>query len=301
MREDDWHHVGSIHLQGNVLTYTAILFIALDTLCILHGDTASTLYQQDSKGEHENQDNNLHNEHHQATTCFVQATGELLDDSTRKTCNDTNQDDEGNTVSNTTIGNALTQPHHKHRACAEQDSRGYGEPVEPYFQHLTSLRHLHTKVHQVTGTLEQQDSHRQVTRDLIHLLATRLTFFLHLLEIRYCNSEQLYHDGRRDVRHDTERKDRCIGECTTREHIQKSHQATRSLRMKGCQSRGVDTRQNDERTKTIDEHEQKRGQQSISEVLNLPDILTCFDKFHLLCVFERERDRSQNSYPKPYD
>ena len=45
----------------------------------------------------------------------------------------------------------------------------------------------------------------------------------------------------------------------------------------GCR---VNTRQNDERTETIDEHEQRRGQQSDTEVLDLPDIFECFDKLH---------------------
>ena len=68
--------------------------------------------------------------------------------------------------------------------------------------------------------LEQQDKDRQVTCVLIHLATTTLTLALQLLEIGNHKSEQLDNNGSRDVRHDSQRKDGCIGKGASGEHIQ---------------------------------------------------------------------------------
>ena len=47
LREDDRHHIRGIHLQRDVLTYAAVLFVTDDTLCILYRDLADRLYQSD--------------------------------------------------------------------------------------------------------------------------------------------------------------------------------------------------------------------------------------------------------------
>ena len=61
-------------------------------------------------------------------------------------------------------------------------------------------------------------------------------------------------------------------------HIQKCHQATRCLRMQSREGCWVNTRKHYERTETIDEHKQDCGQQSSTEIFDLPDILDCLNK-----------------------
>ena len=44
--ENDRHHIGCEELQGDILASTTILLVANQTLCILNGNLASTLHQQ---------------------------------------------------------------------------------------------------------------------------------------------------------------------------------------------------------------------------------------------------------------
>ena len=281
MREDDRHYVSSIHLERDILTYAAILLVTLDTFRILHRNTAGTLNQHDCERKHEEQDHYLQYEDHQSTgTGIVEARGELLNKSPREARDDTDQDDEGNTVSYTAIGDTLTKPHDEHRTCTEQDGGRDCKPVESNGERLTCLTHLYCQVNEITRSLEEQDSHGQIARDLVHLLTAGLTLFLHLLEIRHCDRKQLYHNRCGDVRHDTQRKDRRVREGSTGEHIEQRHQTTCCLTMQSRECRGINTGKNDERTETIDEHEQKRGQQTAAEVLDLPDIFNCLNKTH---------------------
>ena len=281
MREDDRHHVRSVHLQGDELAHASVLAVTLDTLSVLNGYTASTLDEQDSEHEHSYQDHDLKQEHNQTASGVIQAGAKLLDECTRQTGNDTDQDDERYTVTYSTVGDTLAEPHDEHGARAEDDRRNDGEGVESYLHVLSGLRHLYGEVHEVRRTLEQQDSDGQITGYLIHLLTSRLALLLHLLEVRYCYRKQLDDDGRGDVGHDTQCEDRGIGECTTREHIQQSHQSAFRLSMKSSQGCRINTRQDDERSEAVDEHEQQRCQHTAAEIFDLPDITYCFYELHI--------------------
>ena len=139
-----------------------------------------------------------------------------------------NHNDQRDTVSYTLIGNALTQPEDKHTSCG-QDNDGRNHEHRPGDALCEGSTSLHLQVHQVTRSLEQQDSHCQPTGVHGDFLTAALTLTLHLLYVRHSDGEELHDNRSRDVRHDSKRKDRCVGECATREHIEQRHQTAGSL------------------------------------------------------------------------
>ena len=108
---------------------------------------------------------------------------------------------------------------------------------------------------------------------LIHLAATALALALHLLEVRHNESKELNHDGCRDVRHDTQRKDRSVGECTAGEHVQQRHQTRAGLLTQSGQSLRVDAGEHNERTETVHRSETQGDEDSRAQILNTPNIL----------------------------
>ena len=59
---------------------------------------------------------------------------------------------------------------------------------------------------QICRGLKNKHHHGKITGDLVHFPASAFPFFLHTLEIRYCNSEQLDNDGCRNIGHNTQSK-----------------------------------------------------------------------------------------------
>lgn len=65
--ENDRHHVGSIELKRNVLTYAAVLLVAHDTLGILYGHLSHSLQYGNRGHEDEVENDYLDNQHHHAS------------------------------------------------------------------------------------------------------------------------------------------------------------------------------------------------------------------------------------------
>ena len=246
LSKDDRHHIGSEQLQGDILAGTTVGLVTHDTLCILYGNLADTLYQNDRCTNNGVEDDDLNEEHHKATTSDSgESRADLLDECLRQTGDDTNHNDHRDTVSYTFISNALTEPEDKHTTCSQDDSGGNHEhrPADARGQRSTRL---HLQVDKVARCLEQQDSHCQVPSVHANLLAAALALTLHLLEVRHSDSEELHYDRSRDVRHNTKRENRRIGECTTGEHIKQCQKTASGLLLQLIQHHRIDTRKHHE-------------------------------------------------------
>ena len=118
LRKDDRHHISSKQLQRDVLSCTTILLVANQTLCILDRHLACTLNEQDRSHDDSIKDKDLYNEHHESTTRDGSETrANLLHESLRQAGNNTQHDDQRDTISYTLISNALTQPKDEHTTC----------------------------------------------------------------------------------------------------------------------------------------------------------------------------------------
>ena len=141
-----------------------------------------------------------------------EASSALTDESAGKTGNDTDHNDQGDTIANALIRNLLTQPHDEQGACGEQDDRR--NPEEHTRVGHVRIERSHSLIGKliddiadITRSLDDDDTHGEVTHDLVQLLTTALAFTLQTLEVRDDHTQQLDDDGRGDVRHDTKGED----------------------------------------------------------------------------------------------
>ena len=125
-------------------------------------------------------------------------------ESERETSHDTDHDYKGNTITDTTVGNPFAEPHDEHRSTHEDDC-GYEVEHEAAPAHCNCRTRNHTCY--ISRALDCENQDGQIPGNLIHLPTAALAFHLHLAERRNEHAEELDHDGCRDIRHHTERKD----------------------------------------------------------------------------------------------
>ena len=183
----------------------------------------------------EEEDNQLDEEHDQtATGKVVQTAHGLLTECLGQTGDNTQHDDQRHAITDALVRDALTKPQDEHTAGGKDDG-GSNHERGPSNCRIQGAARLHLEVLQICGSLEQKDEDGQVAGVLVDLTASALALALHLLEIGDGNGKDLDDDGCRDVRHDTKCEDGRIGECTSREHVQKAHQTFAGLLAQCCQ------------------------------------------------------------------
>jgi len=94
----------------------------------------------------------------------------------------------------------------------------------------------------------------------------------------HSNSQELDDDGRRDVGHDSQGEDGCIGECASREHVQKAHQAFAGLLAQSYELARVDAGKHHEGAEAVDGSETNGDQDLRAKILDHPYVLQCCKK-----------------------
>ena len=245
--KDDRHYVCSEELEGDVLARTAHSPVAFNTLGILNGHLASCLDEHDCQSHNGEQCDDFEEELDKAAAfSTAQCSNEFLADSNREAGNNTYHDDKRYAVSDTLVGDTLTEPKDKHTAGCE-NNRGRKHKAKPIAnQESARTSGLCFKVNQIGRSLEHENGNCQPTRVLVNLPTTALAFALHFLEIRNSNSKKLNDNRGRDVRHNSQCEDRGIGECATGEHVQQGHESLTRLLLQLRQTIRCNTRQHDE-------------------------------------------------------
>ena len=252
-RENGRDNPRHVHLQRQVAGLRSEDLAALLTLGVVNGDTTLTTL----------------NEHHKTDNRYCQQTDsdqgenvdiacarrlERLPDCSRKTGNDTREDQHRDTVAHTALGDLLAQPHHEHRACHEG---GDGNDME-----AQAYRKRHALVGQANGHangLNQCQDNGAVAGVLADLATASFTFLLQLLQLRADRSHQLHDDRCRDIRHDPQCKDAHALERATGKHVEQAKNGPLILPKQIRQTVWIDARNRDMRTYPIDDdrHEQK--------------------------------------------
>ena len=281
LREDDRHHIRGIHLQRNVLTYAAVLFVTDDTLCILYRDLADSLHEGDRRHEDEEQEHQFEDKHDGAAAGGLEARIDLGQQRMGQTCHDADHDYQRDTVTDTLVRDLLAEPHDEH-GTRDQDRRRIGNEAERVAVNERS-GDLMIQVGDIRRALQDQHADRQKARPLVHLAAAALTFLLHFLEIRDHHTHELDDDGGGDVRHDSERKNRGVAECAAGEYVQQTQQSV-ALQLAGvsrplAQGVGVDARNHYETAQAVDQQQPDRVDHTFAQLLDLVDILERFNQF----------------------
>jgi len=95
---------------------------------------------------------------------------------------------------------------------------------------------------------------------------------LHLLELRNEYGYQLHEDRGGDVRHDAQREDGCLIECTTGESVDQTEDTGIVLHA-GLHGLGVDARKHDVRSDAINQDHEQGVEDLAAQFLDAPDVL----------------------------
>ncbi len=276
--EDDGHYTGCIHLEGNELAHPAVLFIANDAFCIVHGYLARALYQQDEADGDQDEECQLHEEEEKAAAGAGRFQGEFLQQGFGKAGKDADHDDDGSTVTDPFIRHFLTQPHYEQGARGEHYRCGEPEHEGAVFRYQRRAG-LRSEVSDIGAGLESSNDHGEEAGILVDFFAAAVTFLLQFLEIGNRDGEQLDGDGCRDVRHDAQREDGSTRKRTSGEHVEQTENALLRRFGKAGECVRIETRKGDIGAYTVHQCQKQRGDDAFAQVLDAPDVLYGFDKF----------------------
>ena len=95
------------------------------------------------------------------------------------------------------------------------------------------------------------------------------------------HAEKLYHDGCRDIWHDTECKDRGLRESAAREHIKELHQAAAGSKIgQRVKIVGMYTRKHHVTSQSIYEYQQECHEETLAELFDCPNVFKGLNKSH---------------------
>jgi hypothetical protein len=117
-------------------------------------------------------------------------------DCARQTDDDTRENDQRNTVTNTTLGHLLTEPHEEHGTGNQRHGGDDTERPARIDHHRHGADTLPFHCDRDTERLERCQGDREVTRVLRQLAPPGLAFLLQRLERRRNRRQQLDNDGR---------------------------------------------------------------------------------------------------------
>ena len=284
LSEDDGHDACCIHLEGQIVTDTTVLFVAHHAFCILHRDAACALYQHDTKTDDRHHEENLDDEDDRTTVHLSDTSRELSLQCERQTSDDTNHNDHGDTIADTVVGDTLTEPHDEQGCGNQQDESAdteCGEAKDAGLKHRRSdsARELTGELSDVSGSLHCEDCNGQITGDLVDFRTTALTFLSQSLEIGNGEGKQLHHDRCGDVRHDTQCEDGSIRESTTGEEVQHTEETFLCGAAECGKGARVNTGQHHMRTKSVNQDDEESVENTFSQILNPENVLNGFYEF----------------------
>ncbi|SPO64773.1 protein of unknown function [Pseudomonas sp. JV241A] len=258
-RENGRNYARHVHFQRQVAGLRSEDLAALLTLGVVNGDTTLTTL----------------NEHHETDNRYCQQTdsdqGENIDiacacrlerlpDCSRKTGDDTCEDQHRDTVAYTALGDLLAQPHHEHRAGHESGHRNEMEAKVSRKRHaLTGQTNGHA------NGLDQRQDNGAVAGVLADLATASFTFLLQLLQLRANGGHQLHDDRCRNVRHDPQCKDAHPFQRAAGKHVEQAKNGPLILSKQFRQPVRVDTWNWDVCAYPVDDDRQEQKTQTSPE------------------------------------
>ena len=184
---------------------TAKHFPSLHFLCILYRDFSLAILKPYDKCKHGNDQNK--NDHccKNSVRDICCALDELIiqrDQITRNTCNNVDQQDNGNTISNTFFCNFLTKPHKECSSCRQSNNGNNHRCISRFCKES-----LITESDNDSKTFDQSKYDRKISCVLVDLLSSVFSIFLQFFQTRNCDGKKLYDNGCCDVRCDVQCKD----------------------------------------------------------------------------------------------
>ena len=249
LREDDRHHAGRVHPQGD----KGALSLpdppsAHDLSRNLHGDPPRRHREGGYCRDDRDHDRDEGDEPEEADAARPEEL-ECAEDAPRKALHDREEYQQGHAVPDPTLRDLLAQPHDEDGA--RRQHQNCGQPEAPAGRdHRTRLR---LEEDGVAVGLHDAEEDGRVARPLRELAASLFALvLLELLDGREDRSKQLKQDARGDVRHDPEGQDRRALQPTPDEHVVDAEEGTLELPGELFQGAQVDARCRDVGAQPVD-------------------------------------------------
>ena len=236
--KNDGHNAGIIDLERQEGALSAIYLAPDHALGVLHGDFTLGLRDGDESGGHDKEQCQHEDALRETELGFGSNGGgkELVsgDDRTGETGNDTNGNQEGDAVTDSLLGDLLTEPNHDHGAGGQENRTGNEElgfaheddlAVGGGVEARNDATRIGTERHEQHETLHQANRDGEVTGILIDLLATDIAFLLEAGETGEDRTHQLHDNGGADVGHDAEGKQGTVEQGATGKHVVEPQQS----------------------------------------------------------------------------
>src|SRR5690606_25774232 len=250
-REDRRNNTGHVDLKWQMAGLLSKHLTPLLAFGVVNGQAALAALHKHYKAD--NSDcQNTNTEHNQQAHLAVTRLFQCLANSPRQARNDTCKNKQGDTVTNATLGDLLTQPHHEDGTTNERDNRHEVE-TETIVERYT----LRGEPHRNTKALNQGQDNRTVPRVLADLATARLTLFLQLLKLRTNRSHELHDYRGGNVRHDAECENTHALKRTTGKHVKQTQDGTLILIKQCRQTVRVDTWHRNMSTDAVNQQRQK--------------------------------------------
>ena len=253
LREDYGHHARRIQADGNVcLGPFADSTAAHDLSWNLDRDSPSSHRQSDHTGDHADHDATQDHKLREADHALPDEV-EGAENAGPHAFNYREEDEQAHPVSNTALGDLLSQPHHEHRSGGESENGD--EPETPTRTRYSPRQRFGEDGKPVR--LTEGETHSHVTGPLSDFLPA-LFFLLELFDVGEYGASQLEHDRRRDVWHDPQSQYRRPREPAPDEHIVDAEEGLRPLVPHEVRhDLDVDSRRGNVSTQPVDDQNQE--------------------------------------------
>ncbi|RMR53655.1 hypothetical protein ALP83_05648 [Pseudomonas syringae pv. actinidiae] len=258
-REDGWNNASHVHFQRQVACLCSEDLAALLTLGVVNSNTTLTTLNK----HHETDDRyRQQTDSNQSEDVDITLTRRLerLPNCSRKTSDDTCEDQHRDTVADTALGNLLAQPHHEHRTCHEGS---YGHKVETQVPRKRDALTRQANGH--ADSLNKSQDNSAIAGVLAYLATASFTFLLQLLQLRADGGHQLHDDRCRNVRHDPQCKDAHPFQRATGKHVEQAKNGPLILSKQFCESVRVNTWNRDVCAYSVDDNRQEQKTQTSPE------------------------------------
>ena len=233
---------------------------------IVHRDPPLTAFNEDHEGG--NQHHHGH-DHNHANRRQLPGTGQLAgtQDRTRQARNNARENEQGDPVTDATLGDLLTQPHQEHGSGCQAHHCSKQEAQTRIDHDLDSaLRRTRLQCQCHAQRLEHGQKDRSIAGVLGDLPTTGFAFLLQRLKAGNTGAQQLHHDGRRNVRHHAQGKQREAFQRATGEHVENVHDGAALLLHQLHHGLRVDPRHRHEGAETEHDHRTDHKQQALPQL-----------------------------------
>ncbi len=260
-REDDWHHAGLVQADRQ-----STLHAPTCTLVGIGNRNQAVRIRKEHHGDKQRQGHDA--EHHHESGLRLLCEEEACD-ACWNGCNDTDEDEHGDTVPNSLFADHFAEPHQEHRPCCDKQHRKENARERG----IDEIESATAEQDQEAVALDECKRHAQPTRVAVQTLLALDSFLGDGFKLRENYGAELNDDRRIDVRSESEEHHGEVIDGTTRKRGEYTkHSAGCTLLQVGLQREWIHTRHRQVREYAVHNENAEGDQNASAQILGVPEL-----------------------------